>query len=224
MRILLVIVTALALLAAAPKPFHYEQAIRQLAWTTPATIQMGPFTIIDEDQPPVIRNHCTIWAYQQPSNPSKTHWITAAHCILDEETGAYEDHDYQIDGHRVYPEYWLWPQDIASLSGDYDAPGLLLGSPVSVEDIVAMRGYIFGNDSAMVTVKGTVAALGFHFPGNEWFYTLLQMPIAPGNSGSPIFDHNDGVIGVAQVGFNGYSPIAGALDYRTFRLFLADLP
>lgn len=214
-------VLALSLIPSSHRVADLSQSIRPLAWTSEVTDDFGETVSI------TVRNHCTAWAYRTIANPTVTHWITAAHCILNEDTGAYEDHDYQISGERVYPEVWLWPQDIASLSAGPSAPGLRL-APYAAEigDRLRIRGYPFGW-SSLLTVFGYVGARGIHFPDDPdpVMYDLYVVPIAPGDSGSPVFNTKDQVVGLLQIGWGrGFSPISGGLDLQTLRVFTNLLP
>lgn len=197
-------------------------SIRPLAWTTDVMDMWGES--VDHQE---VRNHCTAWAYRTPANPTKTHWITAAHCILDEDTGAYQDRDYQINGKRVYPENWLFPQDIASLSSDVDAPGLSLApSQGEVGDVLLIRGYPLGW-KFLLTTFGHMGALSVSFPEDAEgvYYNLYVVPAAPGNSGSPVFNTHDEVLGLLQIGWGrGFSPVSGGVDLATIRVFMNLLP
>lgn len=205
---------------------HLKDSIRPLSWTSPAVMQVGPFTVEDEDAPPVVKNHCTIWAYHSPTHPQVTHWITAAHCILDDESGHVEDRDYQIMGVMVYPESWRRDDDIASLVGEgASAPGLELAkSQPAVEEFVKGAGHPYGLPF-LVTVRGTVAAIDAHFMGDPdgVFYNIYELPVAPGNSGGPVLDSSNHVIGLTQIGFSGYSPMSGGLALSKIQAFLSHL-
>jgi hypothetical protein len=200
----------------------FEKSIRPLSWTS---VNFNPFEE-QSDSVAVVNNHCTLWAYHTPANPDVTHWITAAHCVVDHKTGEYQDRDYQIDGKAVYVENWDVDHDIASLSAyGVDAPGLQLNAhDAQVLDTLVIRGYPYGLPF-MVTTKGVMAALHAHFPENkaDIFYNLYNVAVAPVNSGSPVFNEHGKVVGLLQIGWKNFT-MSGGLSLDTLRIFLADLP
>ena len=204
-----------------PHRTDYSQSIKTLAWSTQPVVNVGPFSVQDDDAEPVVKGHCTTWAYEDLSG---THWITAAHCVTDEETGALEDHDYQINGKMAWVETFDLQADLASLRS-YTAPGLPIATVApALESTVKIRGFIFANPSALVTAQGIISAENFVFTGEELPYTVMQLPICPGNSGSPIFDSHDKVVGVGQAAPMPYcSPYTASLPFSELQHFLSEL-
>ena len=200
----------------------WEDEIRPLAWTSPTVIFVDGILTFGE---PAVQNHCTAWAYRTKDNPTQLHWITAAHCLLDEESGALEDHDYQIDGHPVYPEDWRWPEDVASLT---DYAGVQHGLTLAKTEPLAgkqtrltIRSYPLGV-MRMFTFGGFLAARDVSFDQD---YDIYQVPDAPGSSGSPVFDAHDRVIGLVQIGWSHtFGPVSGGLSLSKLQQFLHALP
>lgn len=211
-------------------PSHHtswSDSIKPLAWTTDITDRRGEGVIGQ-----TVKNHCTAWAYQKPNNPYETHWITAAHCVIQDEDDPTQaelsNHDFQIDGHACYVENFEWPTDIASLHCEgLEAPGLPLAAyEPEVTQPVVLRGYPLGY-SSLFTTKGYVVVLHWHDEGDpeDVFYNIYSVPTAPSNSGSPVFDDNDHVIGLLQIGWGkSFSPVGGGLDIEQIRLFVNTLP
>ena len=218
-----------------PHSRHWTDSVKPLAWSTPQYSAQDMMAMwlgykVDTSQLPTkVENHCTAWAYR----PHQTlHWITAAHCVLDEETGAYEDHDYQVNGHLIYVEDWDQATDLAALvDADGSAPGLKIAKhDIRVEDPLVIRGYPFGYVE-LVTVKGFLAApsLGpedWPSPYNRSVYAAYQTAIAGGNSGSPVFNGHGEVIGVLQAGIGdpeGVTPIGLGSLTKVLREFVKRL-
>jgi len=226
-----------ALSLAVPHAYNYAGSIQPLAWhsISQRDLWMVMEGELDPDQvQPTLSNHCTVWAYVTPANPTRTHWITAAHCVLD-SNGDYMNLDYQIAGHELAVEDWNVKNDIASLSGDLSARGLTLATnePAvydpeanSKDSEVVVRGYPFGYKS-LFTTHGSMSLLHWHDEEDPAgvFYNVYQVPIASGSSGSPVFDSHNKVIGVLQIGWgDSFSSMAGGSSLGNLRAFLANLP
>lgn len=191
-------------------------SIRPLSWTSPIFDDEG------EVEGVKVRNHCTTWAYRAPDAPQVVHWITAAHCVLDEDTNELEEHDYQIDKVLVNVEAYSVSADLASLEHGPDAPGLSIASKsADVLDPVIIQGFPFGW-SFMVSTKGYLAVHGVtlgDFP--DQVYDLYNVSAGPGNSGSPVFNDKMRVIGVLQIGFGrGMSILSGGTPTEVLHRFL----
>jgi len=224
------LVTLLPFLPHSDKPI-FELAIRPLAWSS-----LSLYDVMQGIEAPFVKNHCTTWAYQKP-HEHQTHWITAAHCVLDDETGELADNDYQVDGHYLYVEDWDQTNDVASMAtyDDVYAKGLRLADheptiyrPGHLQDsLTIVRGYPYGFDQ-MFTSIGWLVRAHFHDKrdADGVFYEVYTAPIASGNSGSPVFDRNDKVYGVLQVGWgeDGFSAASGGLDLKDLKTFLDQLP
>jgi hypothetical protein len=216
------------------RQYGWSDMVQPLAWTT-QTAEM------DEDEgiilgPPKVKNHCTAWTYRTPGDPETLHWITAAHCVADENTHEYDAEDYQIQGEPVYVETWDVIHDVASLIDYSEAHSGIPSQHISTQNPtvatdpqapnLTIRGYPLGY-SQLFTTFGYVSVVGRHDETDPdgVVYNVFQVPIAAGSSGSPVYDRNDRVVGLLQIGWGrGFSSMSGGLSLTALRTFLQDLP
>jgi len=210
-KILSALLIALGLALAVPSP-------------TPASNQIYPIqglAWLDEDGS--YRNHCTAWArkIEVPQVGTFIHWVTAGHCIVDEDGNPDLDRDYRIAGKRAYPISMNAQLDLAELSGPENVDGLSVedvkNAPRVGKDPIWSEGHPFG---WLVTVhtEGYVAAQ------LEEGYYLLQLPVAPGDSGAPVLNKRGRVIGMVQNTFcqgfwQGFCPVGGGSDLKALRFY-----
>ncbi len=210
------------------KPAHqfgWSDMVQPLAWTS---------MIMDMEEGAIemkVKNHCTAWSYR--SN-EKLHWITAGHCVLNED-GSYDDEDYQVQGSPVYVEDYDYLNDIASLTPDLDngVPGHQIAKDEPAVDndprtpSLIVRGHPLGYD-ALFTTFGYMSVLAWHDPQDKdgVIYNVYQVPIAGGNSGSPVYDREGKVVGLLQIGWGwgGFSSVSGGLPLAKLKAFLSELP
>jgi len=157
------------------------------------------------------------------------HWITAAHCVLDEEDSSkVMDVDFQLDGNPVYVEKVDKVKDLASLGGGPYASGF----PISllegkVGDNLYILGFPLGWDNLLFT-KGLIGAFDKKFSDGT-SYTVYQLPVAPGDSGGPVFNMDGQVEGVLQISFcdglfwKGFCPISGGSSLNDLKTFLGGI-
>ncbi len=189
-------------------PSETLRAIQPLAWSS-----------MNEDGQVERSNHCTAWAYQE-------HWVTAAHCVVDEETGKIEDRDYTIDGRRALVLKVDVPYDLAVLASTHVPLGLRLATHqytldqvINAQAPIILRGYPFGWLQLQVS-RGLLSSINYdvqHSGFRTW--DIYSTSGAPGDSGAPMFNNHDEVIGLVQLGFCQRDGFCSAMAGST----LADL-
>lgn len=127
-------------------------------------------------------------------------WETARHCA---EVSLEKKWDVEISGAWAYIVYMApGNDDVAIFQSKATAPSLPLSRTAPrVGDPVSVVGYPYGLP-LLVTAKGFVAALRTPFQ-DAGVSDILDVTIAPGNSGSPVLDRRGAVVGVVWGRFNG---------------------
>lgn len=197
-RILLSLLLAILLLVPASitesKSFGFLASIRPLQM---ASIETGE-----------LRNICTTSSI----NEKKDYWITAAHCVAD-------DDPRYIEGTAVFVTEKDVDLDLAVLTApmmDVKAIDLAQQGP-KVGDEALIAGHPFGYPGLFLT-QGHVANVDADLDDTHRFM-ILDVAIAPGNSGSPVLDKHGDMISILQVGWGGYSPVGGGATWRDLARF-----
>lgn len=154
-----------------------------------------------------LRNICTTSSI----NEKKDYWIAAAHCVADDEPR-------YIEGIGVFVTDVDFDLDLAVLTApqmDVKAIKLAQRQP-SVGDRAYIAGHPFGYPSLFLT-QGHVANIDADLDGQH--FMVLDVAIAPGNSGSPVLNSKGEMMSILQVGWGGYSPVGGGSTWRNLARF-----
>jgi S1-C subfamily serine protease len=138
---------------------------------------------------PYFGNVCTAASI----NEKQHYWLTAQHCIADEGP-------HYIAGQPVGYVMKDATNDLAIVSTPVlSVPALKLAkaAPV-VRDPIVVIGHPLGQIFPVV-VSGPIAAEQVQM-GDAGRFMLLQIPGAPGNSGSPVLNINNEIVSVVQRG------------------------
>ena len=159
------------------------------------------------------RNICTVSSI----NAALHLWLSAAHCVLDEDADNAPRPGLTIFGHLVFIVKTDITADLAILlTPDYAAHALRLASNGPLwEDAIRVVGYSFGLPSITIT-PGTVSNPdGICLPGVASSYMLFTAAVAAGQSGSPVVNSRGQIVSVVQIGCgHDYSPGGGAIYAR----------
>lgn len=164
--------------------------------------------------------HCSVFSV----NPKNHGWMTAAHCVVDLETGVPHAAEYFIAGHAAHIVEVDIEHDLALVqTPDWTFPlGLKLAfrGPVQGDTIEAL-GYAWGQARSFYFV-GVVAQTEFNLFG--FFGSMAGMPAIGGMSGCPLVDKDGRVVGVTHVGFDGgfgssASPVLGLTAYSVLQQY-----
>lgn len=163
------------------------------------------------------RNMCTVTSI----NESRHYWLTAAHCVLEEDGTNSEN--LGIDGYTATVAYVNPLADVAVVeTPDHPAVRALrfstrypqvrdhvtvVGHPVGLSDVQVFEGYI---SSVRTDTENTGTA-----HDKPVYYMMFDMTVCGGNSGSAVVNDNDEVISVVQVGYGqGCSPFSGGATWQ----------
>lgn len=140
-------------------------------------------------------NHCTAGFINRVGN----YWLTAAHCVTDWNTKEVINVPYFIDGMPATVVYTDVAQDLAILeTKGYNAKPLKLAkTDVWWTSEIKMAGYPLGNGPFLVL--GRLASPSWLYGQDTW--AIYNISGCAGNSGSPVVNMKDEVIGVLQIGF-----------------------
>lgn len=163
--------------------------------------------------------HCSVFSV----NPKNHGWMTAAHCVVDLETGTPHAAEYFIAGHAARIVEVDMEHDLALVqTPDWTFPlGLKLALKAPVQgDTVEALGYAWGEGPFYFV--GIVARTEYNLFG--FFGTEVGMPAIGGMSGCPLVDSTGRVVGVTHVGFDGgfgssSSPVLGMTAYSILKAF-----
>ena len=225
MRLILSVLLALVLLApqagdasrAHPTLLDSVRPLSQ-AISTDYTAQVGAY-----------KNICTVSSI----NAALHLWLTAAHCVLDEQLSDYGEEPraprptqgLTIEGKLAFIVKTDTVIDLAILfTPDLALPALRLARKGPFwEDTIRVIGHPFGYPSVTI-VAGTVSNPDAEFvqAGFAPSYMFVTAPVAPGNSGSPIVNSRGEIVSVLQIGWGrGYSPGGGA-TYARLKAFAGE--
>jgi len=142
------------------------------------------------------------------------YWLTAAHC--------YEEEGMYVMGDAATISYIDEEYDILILhTTTAHKPGLKLAKNAPTYGTpIALIGY-----PGPMKMHGPVVTVGIisnpnvkAFEGEEGWdrpYAILQLPSAPGNSGSPVVNYNSEVVSILQWGWGRtWSPMAGGVIFE----------
>lgn len=178
-------------------------------------------------------NHCTAWAVKKHG---KVFWITASHCVMKDDNSGEIDlsHDYQIGGQSAKLKAVNHSFGLAAFTGP-DAPGLRIRKGDRLAffgEYVATIGYPFGWKDYFF-MQGVVSNPAYDYADNDKstidLYTVYNLTVAPGQSGSPVFNINGEVVGVIQVSFcggqlwSGFCPESGGSTIAKVQGFIGTL-
>lgn len=172
-----------------------------------------------EDTGEIVRhNQCGAFRLQTKVGPK---WITANHCV---ETAS-EMGTVFIGSHKARVVLADPNIDMAILDGE-EAPALTLASTApQVGDPVTFIGFPY-NWPVLAYRWGTMST-AFEARQNGVIVTALQLPAAPGDSGSPVFNAHMQVIGLMQAVFcatpDAFCPMSAMVSYDNVRYLLATL-
>lgn len=162
-----------------------------------------------------LATHCSVFSV----NPKNRGWMTAAHCIVDENGTPYAA-EYFITGHPARVVEVNIELDLALVqTTDWGVPvGLKLARKAPVQgDSVENYGFSFGEAHPFYYV-GRVSSTEFAD------YTYVDITTIGGQSGSPVLDSEGRVIGVCHVSwggspFGGSGPLMGITLFDAFRVY-----
>lgn len=141
------------------------------------------------------RNICTVSSINQ----DKHYWLTAAHCVLNEETK--EPEPVFIETHPTEIVYVDAVLDLAVLKApelSVVALKMARAMPMVGQPIVVV-GHPVGLDQVQL-FQGYVASLRTEVEPDSW-YMMYDMTACGGNSGSLVVNRNDEVVSVLQIGY-----------------------
>lgn len=144
---------------------------------------------------------CTVFSINQVEG----NWASAGHCALyaamvTEKTGILPT----INGKPAFVAYIDNLSDVSVFQSESTAPALKLSSVLpEVQDPIKIVGYPYG--ITKVVTKGFVGARNVPIPHPTYKFhmrsDILDVTVAGGNSGSPIFNSMGEVVGILWGGF-----------------------
>lgn len=142
-------------------------------------------------------------------------YLTAYHCVDDKA------HDYLINHHTADLLAKDEKNDLALLKAvGHTGPSIPLAEKgVSWGDEVQTAGRPLGGP--LHFFRGHVARPSFTYEGQE--YVIFDMPVAGGQSGSPIVNGEGKLVSVMQIGIAGlepYADISGGVSFKALKAFL----
>jgi hypothetical protein len=177
-------------------------AVLALAPATIPTASIQPLQIANTEGGDD-RTICTAFSI----NEQAKYWATAAHCVLqDDDEGHTHVRQVRMGNLPVTVMHVNALLDIAVMRAGVSAPAIKLGARPVIGDPIRVYGYMWGAFTPTL-FNGTIAALNIEADGAH--YTLFDMRVAGGHSGSPILDASGAVVSVMQIGAGGFS--GGAL-------------
>lgn len=150
-------------------------------------------------------------------------WLTAAHCVANEDMTAVSDKVFAIDRHKAVPVKVDLKNDLALIyTQDFYVPALRVAkTPPTYGDTVTVWGHPLGwND--VVFGRGYISSPLSHIEGSN--YLLFAVPVAPGNSGSSILNSRNEIVSICQVVwsfFPAFEPISGGAPFSVLKEFVA---
>lgn len=155
------------------------------------------------------RNICTVTSINQ----DKKLWLTAAHCVLNGQTGMHdavfiETHPAEIifaDAAIDLAVVRVAEMDVPALKIAKQMPTvgskiLLIGHPEGLDQVHLFQGYV---SSLRTEVEPT------------WWYMTFDMTACGGNSGSVVVNGKDEVVSVLQIGWGrGCSAFSGGATWQ----------
>jgi hypothetical protein len=206
-------------LALAPSPGFgsHKFNAREVAMSTGAL----SWSSMDDNGVTTRANHCTAFKVNGQ-------WLTAGHCVLD-ENGEMAVRDYQIGGGSVLAIRVDAALDVAKLIPDLlvidNVPSLDLATHApDFGDFVAVIGHPYGWPDWLAQI-GTVSNPSVVFGGVPRM--LMNVPGAPGDSGSSVVDEHGRVVGILVGGFCwspfgdvGFCPESAAVTWAQVKTFL----
>lgn len=161
-------------------------------------------------------NHCTAFAIKTSGGQK---WASAAHCVTDMQ-------GIQIGGHEAVVIAVDTNIDIAILDGA-PAPGLTIAPRApQVSDMVIVIGFPFGWDehiyrTGIYSANYDVREIGVPL-------AITEIPLAPGDSGSPLLNSHFQVIGVVQAVFcdgifTGFCPMSASAELKDLKYLLSTI-
>ena len=171
------------------------------AFLVAAPLHAGKFNFFDSIKPLQDQGHnnCTVFSVDE----KKHYFLTAAHCV--------GEHDAMGDFHLSYtltiekktaqPFTVDLEHDIAALvAPDTKVPDLKLATDdLDFGDEVYMAGHPLGWD-ALILVTGKVAAPHTIFQ-DKYHWTIFDITVGGGNSGSPVLNKKGEVVSIMQAGW-----------------------
>lgn len=138
-------------------------------------------------------------------------WLTAAHCVVSAMENGVKTY---IDGHETYvtlldegqdiaiirtPDYALKAKKVAKKAPKRGDRIFLLGYPYNM-NLQYFQGYISSTDTTIETGRVMV----------------FDMSVCPGNSGGPVFNTNNELVSVMQIGYgrSGCAAISAGLTWE----------
>jgi hypothetical protein len=203
---------ALVLLSAIPANAHLRPKVTESI----RTLQNVAET---EDGEPYLRNICTVTSISQRSHL----WVTAAHCVANQDMTAVAPGYFGIDRHEVKVFKVDFKLDLAILyTPDYSLPELKFAKKVpTYGDVANVWGHPFGFKD-IVFAHGWVSS-PVSVMDDGYQYMLIQTSIAPGNSGSAVLNKDNEIISIVQVGwgwFPAFEPMSGTAPFSVLKQFV----
>lgn len=181
-------------------------------------VQVLSYSASKDDAPIPI---CTIW----PADVNGfTVWVTAAHCVQDENGEPDLTSQFYIGSLKAALHSMNFEMDLATLIGpNVKAPYHLAAVPPKYGDACYILGHPWAQAVVFLT-KGWIAAPSVAEPEEvRWTkWTAIQAPIIGGESGSPVFNSKGEVISVVQFGWarRSFDPLFGGATITDLSLFL----
>lgn len=147
-------------------------------------------------------NICTVFSINEPA----ALWVTAAHCVVREETeeteAQYEPgssapvHIFTIQDQQAQVVIVIVKDDLAVLRTKKGVEGLRLAKAgPKIGDKVHVLGFPLGGEQVLYA-EGTVANPHYTTPSHVWAW--FAIPVCQGHSGSPILNQRGEVVSVFQ--------------------------
>ncbi len=145
--------------------------------------------------------HCTVFSI----NEAEHLWMTAHHCVVAEgEGGTTQWADTFIEG-DASPVYRDFPDiDVAIIrtAREHAHAFKLSRQAQEVGEKVSVYGHGWGWEGKTL-FTGTIALLYADAPQTGMVYTIFDMRVFPGHSGSPVYDEYGRVVSVMQIRVQG---------------------
>jgi S1-C subfamily serine protease len=180
-----------------PKPFESVRALATARPTVSVDLSTNSVVTVKVEYD----NHCTTTSV----NEAKHLWLTAAHCVANEDMTAIDNQDYFIGNEALgYHPALLVSVDLINdlallTTPDYAVPALRMSThDPSYGDKVSVYGHPFGWNAATL-FEGIVSSPIIQFDPADKPYMIYQVACAPGNSGSAVLNSHDEIVSVLQI-------------------------
>lgn len=165
-----------------------------------------------------IRNICTTTSINQ----KKHYWLTAAHCVGDLRKHTLYSDAMFVEDHPAEVVDVAFDKDLAVISvAELSVPSvhMQLSSATWMQPVI-IAGHPFGYTPLFVTQGWVANPYAWLDDSDDMPYMLLNVAVAPGNSGSCVFNSKGEVVSVLQIGWGReFSPVSGGAPYASLITF-----